>query len=305
MFKNIIDIQDKASLNQAIGLHLVLLLISLTAPDIFNHRPNLPEVYTVNLFRVADLPEQQPAANEAVGPMEKEAATVPKPEIEPVSSESAIVAPMPSAVPAEIISIKPLRQKIKKTEPPVAVAPVDRRELEKLRRQRALTRIRAEQNLKAAEKKAAVAASSAVDKLRQSLQTAATAKTDGGTEAAQPSDSPATAAVDGGPPTNSPGIEVDEAMKHYYSAVYQRIHRQWILPDLQNWDSGLQGIVIITVRRNGTIINSRFESESSNNYFNQSLLKAVRAAEPLPPFPEEFKQQHLEIGLRFRLQDML
>lgn len=312
MFKNILDSQDRTSFNQAIGLHIIILVMSLVAPDIFSHRSRLPEIYTVNLFRVTELPEQppveQPVANRRSEDETAEPVAAAKVALEPETSKSDIATVPAGSVPNEIISINPAGQKIKKTTP--SPPPVDRQALEKLRLKQALASIKAEQNLRAAEqnlrtakKKASEATASAVDKLRQSLQTTATVKTYTG-ETPAPASS-ATATDVGGPQPDSPGVEVDEAMKHYFSAVYQRIHQHWILPDLQNWDSTLQGIVIISVRRDGTIIKSHFESKSSNTYFNQSLIKAVQAAEPLPRFPAEFKENSLEIGLRFRLQDML
>ena len=89
-------------------------------------------------------------------------------------------------------------------------------------------------------------------------------------------------------------------MKQYLSAVYQKIHDHWVLPDLQNWDNALEAILSITIKRDGTVTDSYFESKSANIYFNQFVLKAVKDASPLPPFPSQLKEDTFEIGLRFK-----
>jgi len=89
-------------------------------------------------------------------------------------------------------------------------------------------------------------------------------------------------------------------MKQYFSAVYQRIHDNWILPDLQNWDNSLEAVLVVTIRKDGVIADSFFERKSNNIYFNQFVLKAVKDSSPLPPFPEQLEENTLEIGLRFK-----
>ena len=89
-------------------------------------------------------------------------------------------------------------------------------------------------------------------------------------------------------------------MKQYFSAVYQKIHDNWVLPDLQNWDNSLEAILVIVIRKDGTITDSYFERKSDNIYFNQFVLKAIKDSTPLPPFPEQLDENTLEIGLRFK-----
>ena len=75
------------------------------------------------------------------------------------------------------------------------------------------------------------------------------------------------------------GVEPDFYMKQYLSTVYQKIHDSWILPDLQNWDNSLEAVLVITIRRDGTVTDSFFEHKSENIYFNQFVLKAVKEIE--------------------------
>ena len=89
-------------------------------------------------------------------------------------------------------------------------------------------------------------------------------------------------------------------MKQYLSAVYQKIHDHWILPDLQNWDNALEAILVIVIRRNGVVTDSSFEKKSDNIYFNQFVLKALKESSPMPPFPDQLEEETLEVGLRFK-----
>lgn len=78
------------------------------------------------------------------------------------------------------------------------------------------------------------------------------------------------------------------------------MHDHWVLPDLQNWDNALEAVLIIIIRKDGFVTDSFFERKSDNIYFNQFVLKALREASPLPPFPDQLDKNTLEIGLRFK-----
>ncbi len=95
------------------------------------------------------------------------------------------------------------------------------------------------------------------------------------------------------------GVEMDEVMKRYYAAVYQQIQNNWFLPPLQSWDDSLEAILVIKIRKDGSISKSYFEKKSSNVYFNQFLMKTIHEAGSMPKFPEDLKETQLEIGLRF------
>ena len=94
-------------------------------------------------------------------------------------------------------------------------------------------------------------------------------------------------------------------MKQYLATVYQKIHEHWVLPDLQNWDNSLEAVLVIVIQRDGTVAKSYFERKSDNIYFNQFVLKAVKDAAPLPPFPDQLQENTFEIGLRFKPGELL
>ena len=276
-------------LNVSIGLHIIIVVLAMLAPVLFKQQPRLPEIYTVNLFTAIEVAETSPspaetsAAKPAVRQIEPEAKK-PAVSIQPVKPE---VSPAVKTVITKPVSLKPIKQKIKvgKTKEEEA--------LDKAKLSQMVQRIKAKAE-------AGQAAKDAVSKLADSLKTHTPGPTPGPSEkttTAQTGSTTKTAGVSGPKGT---GIEPDFYMKQYLSAVYQKIHDHWVLPDLQNWDNALEAVLIIIIRKDGFVTDSFFERKSDNIYFNQFVLKALKEASPLPPFPDQLDKSTLEIGLRFK-----
>ena len=273
----------------SIGLHIILVVLAMLAPTLFDRPTILPEIYTVNLFTAIEVAETSPssaetsAAKPAVRQIEPEAKK-PAVSIQPAKPE------VPPAVKTAItkpVSLKPIKQKIKvgKTKEEEA--------LDKAKLSQMVQRIKAKAE-------AGQAAKDAVSKLADSFKTHTPGPTPGPSEkttTAQTGSTTKTAGVSGPKGT---GIEPDFYMKQYLSAVYQKIHDHWVLPDLQNWDNALEAVLIIIIRKDGFVTDSFFERKSDNIYFNQFVLKALKEASPLPPFPDQLDKSNLEIGLRFK-----
>ncbi len=96
------------------------------------------------------------------------------------------------------------------------------------------------------------------------------------------------------------GSMLDEALKKYYIAISRKIHSNWALPNTQDWDPNLEAIAVIVIKRDGTVVDTFFEKKSDNIFFDQYVEKTLQAAQPLPPFPSDLKEDELEIGLKFR-----
>lgn len=93
--------------------------------------------------------------------------------------------------------------------------------------------------------------------------------------------------------------EIGLAQRLYYTEVWNAIKRQWALPSMLR-SSHLEAVIILVVRRDGRILDTSFEKRSGNDAFDESALRAVRKANPLPPFPEIYSPGKVEIGVRFR-----
>jgi TonB family protein len=96
-----------------------------------------------------------------------------------------------------------------------------------------------------------------------------------------------------------PGGQAGLARRIYYTEVWNAIRSKWTPPDSSK-DKNLEAVLIVTVRRDGKILNVRFEQRSGNAVFDQSAERAIMKADPLPPFPELYSPLQEEIGVRIR-----
>jgi len=88
----------------------------------------------------------------------------------------------------------------------------------------------------------------------------------------------------------------------YFQALDERIRENWTVPDLALSDSrNLIVQIRITIERDGKVSNVRMERSSGNPYFDDSVLRAITKASPLPVPPEQLRgtEDHYEIGFRF------
>jgi colicin import membrane protein len=108
----------------------------------------------------------------------------------------------------------------------------------------------------------------------------------------------------GGSPGGSPdGAQMALAQRIYWTAVQDAIRRQWALPDSLKAQN-LVAVLLLTVRRDGKILNVQFEQKSGQPLFDESVERAVRKADPLPAFPQIYSPAQAEAVLRFRPQDL-
>lgn len=88
----------------------------------------------------------------------------------------------------------------------------------------------------------------------------------------------------------------------YFRELDERIRSQWTVPDLAPPDSrNLIVQIRIMIEMDGKASNVRMEKSSGNSYFDDSVLRAIRKASPLPVPPEQLRgtEDHYEVGFRF------
>jgi colicin import membrane protein len=107
----------------------------------------------------------------------------------------------------------------------------------------------------------------------------------------------------GGPPGGADGAQVGLARRLYYTEIWNAIRRQWALPEFLK-SQHLETVLVVVVRRDGKVLDLRVEKSSGNEVYDESARRAVRKAEPLPPFPAIYSPAQEEIGLRFRPEDL-
>lgn len=85
----------------------------------------------------------------------------------------------------------------------------------------------------------------------------------------------------------------------YGDKVRELINRYWAVPDSVK-PQGLEARLIVVVSREGNVLDLRVERGSGNSLFDESAVRAVRKASPLPPLPQLYSFPKVELGLRFR-----
>jgi TonB family protein len=104
--------------------------------------------------------------------------------------------------------------------------------------------------------------------------------------------------------TGRGGGPVDLRYKGYYDRVWERIRASWVLPEgVAARDDRLVTVVGIRIASTGEIVDLRIERKSGNIYYDQSALRAVRKASPLPPLPSDIEEGFLEVGINFRVRE--
>jgi len=331
----------KLPLSLAVGFHLFVLLGAMVLPGLMRYRPILPEITTIDLVNMAEPAAQnqpatppaaakQAAQQETAPPVPPKPAEIIKPEVNkqvpppvetppPVPEPAPVPVPVPAVVPepaappipVEAISIKPLKQKLKKE---IKEIPPDTRaedaqirkdELKNITRrlqeearqeakkeEAAQETIRQQRQLAAAREEARrldlearMAAADAKNALREQLR----ASTSTGETRTASSQS-----------TNSNAQNMGILEQQYYATIMGHIQQYWQPPDIKTWDPNLLAVVSITIAGDGQIVRQLFEQESGDRLFDQFVVKTLEAANPLPAPPPALQKQRLEVGLRFK-----
>jgi colicin import membrane protein len=105
-----------------------------------------------------------------------------------------------------------------------------------------------------------------------------------------------------GPQVGSPVGAIPIQM--YQMEVEGRIKGNWSYPVALQSEEDLEAIVVVTVKRDGSILKTEMKKRSSDTVFDESVLRAVKRSDPLPPFPEGYKESYDEIEIKFNLKDL-
>lgn len=330
----------------AVGIHLLALLPALISPHLsFFQRQRLPEIQTVTLFNVADLPAPGPPQAAAppqprpqpqpqpqprpqappeppppppveaetppptVAPEPPPAPPAPEPRPEPPQVQPSPPAPEPvPAAPAQPRTIAPSEpfKVAAQPPPPISTRPLRTREtMDEVERIREAARL--DREAREAARRAEEARRAALDAARTSIMAhqapprreisqrePAAGATTPAPAASEPTTRPTGARAGGGE------VTVDAATREYLSRLHNHIQAHWTLPDLPSWDRNLVAVVVIHLRRDGTVRNTVFEKRTENLYFNQLVERTLRDAAPMPAFPAALRESEMEVGLRFR-----
>lgn len=91
----------------------------------------------------------------------------------------------------------------------------------------------------------------------------------------------------------------------YNAEIWHRIQKNWAFSEqMVQGRTNLEAVIIAKIMKDGQIRDIWFEKRSGNSYFDDSVFKAVKKSDPLPPVPEGFLGPFYEIGLRFNLSEL-
>jgi TonB family protein len=86
----------------------------------------------------------------------------------------------------------------------------------------------------------------------------------------------------------------------YGDLVELKIKEAWTIPEnLLKEMVDLETIIVIIIDRDGRVQKWWVEKKSGNAIYDQSAIRAIKKAEPLPPIPKELKQNSFEFEIRF------
>jgi colicin import membrane protein len=108
----------------------------------------------------------------------------------------------------------------------------------------------------------------------------------------------------GGPGRGRGGGLFGTAMQIYQARVHEHIAGNWSYPAALQLRGNPEATILLVVQRDGTITSSRFVKRSANSVFDESVLRAVKRSDPLPPFPDSYRKSHEEIQIRFTLKEL-
>jgi colicin import membrane protein len=93
--------------------------------------------------------------------------------------------------------------------------------------------------------------------------------------------------------------------KMYYNLIWQRIRSAWVLSEgALGGKKDLETIIAIRIGKDGQIEEIQFEKKSGNAQLDESALRAIKKANPLPPLPPGFEGDKFDVGVRFTPSDL-
>ena len=212
----------------------------------------------------------------------------PKPEAAKPPTESKAKAPSPAKpapakpAPAKPAPAKPVPAKPVPAKPAPDSSAQDRQAATSQEVRSAIEALRQRQTKRDQEEQAEVtrqqAASARIDALRDQLEQQDTV---------------------GGAAVMAAGVQRVRLMA-YQDRVRAKIIEMWILPLSAEQTRDLQATAQFQVTRNGQVAQLELVNPSGNSLYDDSLLRAIWRASPLPALPDDYPLDVLEVEMRFR-----
>ncbi len=92
-------------------------------------------------------------------------------------------------------------------------------------------------------------------------------------------------------------FDTDFPFSYYVQQLVSLIGANWFRPDAPD---GSVCTVSFRIQRSGQVTDVSVESSSGVSYYDRAAVRAVYAANPLPPLPNDYLNEQLGVHLRFR-----
>jgi TonB family protein len=100
--------------------------------------------------------------------------------------------------------------------------------------------------------------------------------------------------------SSTTSTELESKLDLYYSMIWAKIKKSWTIPkNLLEERVDLETIIVLIIKKDGNIEKYWFEKKSGSDLYDQTVVRAIKKAEPLPPIPNEWGENTLEVGIRF------
>lgn len=97
-----------------------------------------------------------------------------------------------------------------------------------------------------------------------------------------------------------PSSILESIVNQYYSLIWAEIKGAWTIPkNVLEERVDLETVIVVIIEKDGSIKKYWFEKKSGNDLYDQTAVRAIKKAEPLPPIPHELGEETLEVGIRF------
>ncbi len=95
----------------------------------------------------------------------------------------------------------------------------------------------------------------------------------------------------------------DPSLSYYLAAIQAKVSSRWIEPSLALTPGEVERVTLgFTVLRPGVVRDIHVLAPSGNVFLDQSALRAVQEAVPLPPFPPLFPEEKLLVRFHFEMR---
>jgi colicin import membrane protein len=101
-------------------------------------------------------------------------------------------------------------------------------------------------------------------------------------------------------PGGAGGRLIDPALARYLVGVREKIETTWHIPFISSQKQNLEVNATIKIRKDGRIVDINIDKRSGNRVYDESVVRALRNIEQLPPLPSSVTEDPLEVELSLR-----